>query len=223
MILSTLTNFIDEYKLVLIKCKSMEGNKFKTLIYFYYYKFKGKHILIHHNSIIKGLNNIVTKDILSIGIDYYGFISKKDSTYLNIQGKLNIEGVFSIGRGCRIFIGPKATCTLNKNSYISPFTNIIVMHGISIGEGCAISWNCQFLDEDFHTIEYKDKRLAKKNFIEIGDNVWIGCNVNIFKGTQIANGSVIAANSVVRGNFQEKNCLIGGNPAVIIKRNITWN
>ena len=222
MKINLFSNFIDEYKRITTKDKYIHGNKLFVLIYFYYFKLRGKHILAHPNSDIKGLNNIYTKDILSIGIDYCGFVSKRDSTFLNIKGVLTIEGAFSIGRGCRFYIGPKAICLLNKNSYISPFTNFIIMHGISIGENCAISWNCQFLDEDFHTIDYNDKKNIKTNFIKIEDKVWIGCNVNVFKGTVISRGCVIAANSSVRGIFLEENCLIGGNPAKVIKRNISW-
>ena len=212
-----------EYQKVILKCKPMKGNKILSVVKFYYYKLKGKHLLVHPNTIISGIKNISTTGILSIGIDYFGFISKRDFTYLNICGKLITKGVFSIGRGCRFDIGSDAICILNKNSYISPFTNFIIMHGISIGEDCAISWNCQFLDEDFHSIEYPNKKNSEEKKIVISDKVWIGCNVNVFKGTVIAKGCVIAANSVVSGLFIEENCLIAGNPATVIKKNINWN
>ncbi|MBC7887152.1 MAG: acyltransferase [Ferruginibacter sp.] len=127
-----------------------------------------------------------------------------------------------MGRGCRFDIGPGATCILKKNTYISPFTNFIIMHSISIGENCIISWNCQFLDEDFHSVEYENKKYGEDKKIVIDDNVWIGCSVNVFKGTTIAKGCVVAANSVVRGVFAEENCLIAGNPAKVIKRNVNW-
>lgn len=217
-----ITNLLNEYNRIIEKCKNLKGCKFLVLIHFYYYKLNRRNILAYPNSVIKGLKNIHTKDILSIGIDYYGFISKRDYTYLNINGKLKIEGAFSIGRGCRILIGENATCYLNKNSYASPFTNFIIMHGLFIGEGCAISWNCQFLDEDFHQIDYDNKPISKENVITILDKVWIGCNTNILKGTFIAKGCVVAAGSTVRGRFEEQNCLIGGNPAKVIKRNISW-
>ena len=223
MIRGTVFRFKNEYYRILDRCKNLEGNKLLVLIHFYYFKLKRKNILAYPNSIIKGLKNIHTKDILSIGIDYYGFISQKDYTFLNIQGLLKIEGAFSIGRGCRVLIGPNATCSLNKNSYVSPLTSFIIMHGLFIGEGCAISWNCQFLDEDFHQIDYDNKQTTKENIITISDKVWIGCNTNILKGTFLAKGCVVAAGSVVRGRFEEENCLIGGNPAKVIKRNISWN
>ena len=78
------------------------------------------------------------------------------------------------------------------------------------------------MDEDFHKIEYGNKKAIKEHKIVISDNVWIGCYVNVLKGTFIAKGCVVAANSVVRGVFNEENCLIAGNPAIVIKKNISW-
>ena len=171
---------------------------------------------------IIGVNKIVTNDLLTIGIDYFGFASPKDSSYLNIKGKLIANGAFSIGRGCRFDIGKNAVCELGADSYLSPFTNLIISNGISIGSHCAISWHCQFLDEDFHTMEYDGKKENTNKRIDIADNVWIGCYVNVFKGTFIAKGCVVAANAVVRGRFDEENCLIAGNPAQVVKRYISW-
>ncbi len=95
------------------------------------------------------------------------------------------------------------------------------MHKLKIGDNCAISWNCQFLDEDFHEIKYQGKKETPEEII-IGNKVWIGSNVCVYKGTFIPNGCVIASNSVVKGGFEEENVLIAGNPAKVIKRNISW-
>ena len=83
------------------------------------------------------------------------------------------------------------------------------------------SWDCQFLDDDFHEISYLGK-IPTDNSIIIGDNVWIGCGVKIYKGTKIASGCVVASNSIVKGVFDIENTLIAGNPAKIIKENIIW-
>ena len=53
-------------------------------------------------------------------------------------------------------------------------------------------------------------------FPQIGNNVWSGCGVKIYKGTVIPDNCVIASNSIVKGVFKEENSLIGGNPASII-------
>lgn len=89
------------------------------------------------------------------------------------------------------------------------------MHGLTIGDNCAIAWDCQFLDENFHNITYKNK-IQRPKEIKIGNNVWIGAGVKIYEGTFIADGCVISSNSIVRG-------IIGGNPSKVIKENVSWN
>lgn len=191
---------------------------FKFLLYKYRYK---KNLLCHYKVSIKGVRNIISNDILEIGMGKIGFSSRYDNTLLNLNGKLILKGHYSIGRGCRIDIAKNAKITIGKGGYINVNSTFIIMHGLTIGDNCVISWDCQFLDEDFHEINYLGEK-EKKNQISIGNNVWIGCGVKIFKGTVIPDGSVIAANSIVKGVFSERNVLISGHPAKVVKQNINW-
>lgn len=203
-------------------CRKSDTSFIVLIFRYIVYKLRGKEILAHHKSIIKGIENIETKAILHIGTSYFGFVHKNDITYLNVQGKLKANGNVSIGRGCRFDIGEKAIVQIGNNSSINPFSTFIIQHNLEIGRNCLISWSCQFLDEDFHKLEYEGKREDALNDIVIKDNVWIGSKVSVMKGTYIASGSVVASNSVVKGVFQEENVLIAGNPAKIVKRNISW-
>lgn len=187
-----------------------------------YFRIRGIKITAHHLTEIKNPGNITTNGSVKIGIDYFGFSTKRDHTFLNIRGKLIFNGCFSIAKGCRFDIGPKAIVEIGDNGYVSPDTFFIISHGLKIGRACMISWGCQFLDDDFHTLEYENKKQLQSNHIHIGDNVWIGCNSFIYKGVNVPNGCVVAANSVVKSSFYEENVLIAGNPAVIVKRNIHW-
>lgn len=97
-----------------------------------------------------------------------------------------------------------------------PVVFLFIMHQMKIGENCIIVWNCQFLDEDYHELQYEGKKEKDGNII-IGNNIWIGSNCFIYKGVFILDGCVIAASSVVRSGFSEKNALIGGKPARILR------
>lgn len=95
------------------------------------------------------------------------------------------------------------------------------MHGLTLGNHVAISWDCEFLDDDFHSIQYDGKEV-RDPITEIGDDVWIGSGVKVIKGVKIGNGNVIAAYSVVTKSFMDTNVLIAGNPVQVIRRNISW-
>jgi len=202
------------------KCRVSQSSFPVVLLSYGLHRLRGKRILCNHKTIIRGITNIETNGLLQIGMSYVGFIHKYDVTYLNINGRLIFNGGYSIGKGCRFDIGQNAVATFGTG-YVNSNTTFIIMHGLSVGEGCSIGWGCQFLDEDFHEIQYAGKRNRDKTIV-IGDRVWIGCNVSVMKGASIADGCVVAAHSVVTERFEEQDCLIAGNPAQIVKRNIQW-
>jgi acetyltransferase-like isoleucine patch superfamily enzyme len=177
-----------------------------------YYHLLLKNIFAHTNTTILGLRNIETRGQLFVGTNNVGFLNKHDRIFLNINGKLLIEGTVVIGKG--------ANCTL-KQCEITGKTNLIIAHGLQVGEGSLISWGCELLDEDWHDIKYEGKR-EKDHTIVIGNHVWIGSYVKILKGVHISDNSVIASSAVVTKSFAEGNVLIAGNPAVIIKREVEW-
>jgi acetyltransferase-like isoleucine patch superfamily enzyme len=58
--------------------------------------------------------------------------------------------------------------------------------------------------------------------VTIGNDVWIGQNVNIMSGVNIGDGAIIAANSHVVKDVPPY-AIVGGNPANIIKYRFTEN
>ena len=52
--------------------------------------------------------------------------------------------------------------------------------------------------------------------IVIGDDVWIGMRVMIFKGVSIGNGAVVAAGSVVTKDVPPMS-VVAGNPSQVVK------
>lgn len=205
------------------RCKKTDSNLIIVLLRFAWYKaIHQKSIIAHQRAFIKGADKITVSGMLDIGVGFVRFMHRKDITYLNIGGKMEVGGDYSIGRGCRIDVDGKATLAIGKGGYLNANTKVIVMHEVKIGDDCAISWDCQILDEDFHQIEYEGKKVRPPG-VEIGNNVWIGCNTYIYSGVRIAEGTVVAANSVVRGVFDKPNVLIAGNPAKVVKQNVQWS
>lgn len=90
---------------------------------------------------------------------------------------------------------------------------------IYIGSDCMISQQVSIISSD-HGIK-KDKLIMNQEWISkgdirIGDDVWIGCSVQVLAGVTIGNGAVIAAGSLVNKDVPAY-AVVAGVPAKIIK------
>ena len=95
--------------------------------------------------------------------------------------------------------------------------------GIAIGNNCMISQMVKPYQHKPPFIEgaektYTNQRaIIQKCGIEIGSDVWIGCNVVVLPGVKIGNGApVIGAGSVVNADIPEYSIAVG-SPAKVIK------
>lgn len=97
---------------------------------------------------------------------------------------------------------------------------------VEIGEDCMFSDHITIWGSDAHAISDLETGTILNRPIEpvhIGNHVWVGQHTKITKGVYIGNNSVVALGSVACKKYTEDNVVIGGNPAEIIKRNITWS
>lgn len=154
-------------------------------------------------------------------------IINKKGAEMNIGENVTIKSSFLsnlVGLYSRTIIVTRtkeAKISIGNNVGISGAT-IYARKSIEIGDNTLIGGNVKILDNDFHPLEIearnndiKEKIIAKP--IRIGKNCFIGCNSIILKGTELGEGCVVGAGAVVSGKF-EKNSIIVGNPAKIIKR-----
>lgn len=208
-------------RLLAQRCRVVRASLPMTLLRHVYYRVRGKNLLVSNRVKIRGLENLFPEAHLSVGMSDYGFMHNKDWTYLNAMGKVVFGGPFGIGKGSRLDVGPEAEVIFGSG-YIGPNTDLIIGHGMTVGDDCAISWGCQFIDRDFHEIDYPGRVAVKDPRIVIGSHVWIGSRVTVLKGTRIPDGCIVAAGSVVGGVFTEENCLLAGSPAKVIRREVSW-
>jgi len=110
--------------------------------------------------------------------------------------------------------------SIDSNSYISHEVKMNSRHSITIGKNVLIGHQTIIMDYDGHTIISQDYRECRDG-ITIEDNVWIGSRVTILKGVKIGHGSIVGANSCVVSDVP-RNTIVAGNPAKIIKSNISW-
>lgn len=147
------------------------------------------------------------------------------------------EPVLAIGDNCKFFggkidlFGGKLeifdSCTFGRN------INMASTHGmnITIGRDCMFSHDIWVLCGDAHIIfdsitrqpiNSQGRLPANKKEIKIGEHVWVGLRTVILNGTEVGNGSVIGAGSFVKKSYTN-NCIVAGNPARVIRRNIAWS
>lgn len=139
----------------------------------------------------------------------------------NNVGDIVLGENVSFGEGVRI--DNHGNIRIGAKTGIMANSSIICYDSIKIGQGCIISWGCQFMDTDLHKIyDTQNNRINKNRPILIGDNVWVGSRVILLKGTDISMGSICAAGAVISKRFEERNIIIGGTNK-ILNKNIRWD
>jgi tetrahydrodipicolinate N-acetyltransferase len=124
-------------------------------------------------------------------------------------------------RGTRVLLGPGARLEIGSEVLVNPNSTITCMSRITIGSNCAISWNTNIIDGNFHELIVGGVSRPRVQPVSIGDNVWIGTGVIVLGGVRIGNGTVVAAGSVVCSDVPD-GALVGGNPARIIREAVSW-
>ena len=115
--------------------------------------------------------------------------------------------------GSQIVIGDNVGIS---GSTICARKKVVIGNNVLIGSGCIIT------DSDAHPLDWKDRREGVSNNIKcapvvIGNDVFIGARSIILKGVIIGDRAVVGAGSVV-SKYVPADCIVAGNPAVIVKR-----
>ena len=127
-------------------------------------------------------------------------------------------------QGCRIAVLSGGSLKIGDHSGLSQ-VSITCKNSIKIGSHCTIGAGVMMFDTDFHNTNWRirrtldDLKTAKTAPICIGDDVFIGARSIICKGVTIGERTIIAAGSVVATSLPA-DCIAGGNPCKVIKKNL---
>jgi len=151
---------------------------------------------------------------------------------LRVHGRLKLvkrHGRIRIGRRTTVWPGVKLTAlgaspdkpaelVVGECCSIGDRTQIHCCERVRIGDYVLISWECNILENNFHTTTDGGIRPAP---VEIGSNVWLGCRAIILSGVTIGDGSIVAAGSVVTRDVPP-GTLVAGNPARVVRETGPW-
>lgn len=95
---------------------------------------------------------------------------------------------------------------------------------IDIGKDCMFSHEVVLQSCDQHgLVDLKSRQVIDtKRSIVIGDHVWLGKRAFICPGVSVGDGAVVGAGSVVTRDV-EKCSVVAGNPARMIRSEVTWS
>ena len=130
------------------------------------------------------------------------------------------QGRVSIGRGVRILVMKDAHLEIGGETTINYNSAVTCVKHISIAMSCAISWNVNILDGNMHELIVDGVPHPRARPVTLGSSAWIGCGATIL-GAKIGAGAVVGAGSVVVADVPEK-VAVAGNPARVIRKNVSW-
>lgn len=158
-----------------------------------------------------------------------------DSKMISPAGKL------VVGKECVIngeLVASTGSITIGDHVVINHGTRLFSADNITIEDDVMISWGCNIVDSNMHSLHsadrVKDTRSAREairtntmgqnvdysNIVSkpviIREKAWIGFNAIIMKGVTVGKGAVVGAGSVVTKDVPDF-AVVAGNPARIVK------
>jgi len=184
-------------------------------------------IIVSRKTLLSSLSGKVTLNKVKTGIIRIGFGNvdlldyKYQRTILHISGHVHFNGKCKIGLGSRFMV--YGNLTAGEGFLLSGNGTILCNHKITIGKNSSMAWESIIMDTDEHPIYDKEKNTINPDKeIYIGDNVWIGARSMLLKGSSVSHGCIVGANSLLTKKFDIEKAIIAGNPAKILKEDVTW-
>ncbi|MCI6020059.1 MAG: hypothetical protein MRZ64_00010 [[Bacteroides] pectinophilus] len=137
------------------------------------------------------------------------------------------NSTISIGNHVTANMAQKLELSTADNSVIEIGNNTTFVNKCRIyagtGSKISIGHNCMFSTDILVSCNPVIAEITScNNSINVNDYVWVGWGASLQQGCNINKGCIVAAQAVVENEFPA-NSLIAGDPAKIIRSNVTWH
>lgn len=155
----------------------------------------------------------------------FGNVRLFDKRYVRniwfLEGKVTFKGRARLGFGTKLSVF--GHLVLGDNFIVSAHSQIECKKAITFGNNVLIGWDCLFMDSDNHLLlDNQDNVINPAKEILVGDRVWFGARCTVTKGALLGDDLVVAINSNIYRKYPISKCVIGGNPAKVLKTDTTW-
>jgi maltose O-acetyltransferase len=164
------------------------------------------------------------------------FLFNKNSEILS-DDKENINISNNVMMFGKLVSSGKGVISLGEFTNIREGCKIFCSKSVTIGDYVIFADNVIISDTNHHPVHPSDRikmiksgwssdfwkwKHAESSPIIIGSNVWLGQYSRVLKGVEIGENSIVGSNSIVTKNVPP-NCIVAGNPAKIVKKDIHLN
>lgn len=175
---------------------------------------------------VKSIIRIIKLKIIYRSRLKFKFNSVK-SLYIGKSVRISINNGSVLSFGSNVYIDDyssfeciKGSIYVGDNTFFNTNNKIVSLKKISIGANCLFGPNVGIYDHD-HKYDIKNLPIISQGYkikeVNIGNNIWIGCNSTITRGVKICDKVVVAANSVVTKDIINSG-IYGGVPGRFIKK-----
>ena len=215
------------------------SDKFKQKIKLYYHALRNTRIYGIFNTLCNLFfrhNNLLFTKLFKAGFGRNRIVIGRNVVLRHCRFEIHGSGnTVIIGDNCRfsglrIFISVgKNKVEIGKSTFVFADKKQRTMFNaceggeITIGDNCLFSNSIELHTTDYHKILEDGRYTNPPKNIHIGSHCWIGLQCLILKGTSIADNVIVGARSLLNKEFPESNAVIAGNPAGIVKRDVTWD
>ncbi|CAE7594888.1 unnamed protein product [Symbiodinium microadriaticum] len=142
----------------------------------------------------------VSGERITIGDNLYAIAMKDQPIRLAVWKQQGCEGFLKIGR----------------NVLLSPGVRLTAAEGITIDDNVMFASRAYVTDADWHGIYDRQTPPGATKPVHIKQNAWIGDSAIVLKGVTVGENSIVGAGALVTKDVPD-NCVVGGNPAKVIK------